>query len=113
MRYTLRFIFAVCALTFGGSALAQYYGGNAYGSASSRGSGYSAPSAPRTPMPSYGTGSNWNSTTVDGYTRRDGTYVAPHQRSMPDASQNNNWSTKGNQNPYTGRAGTQPGNGYR
>jgi hypothetical protein len=39
---------------------------------------------------------------VEGYTRRDGTYVAPHYRSTPDSSLSNNWSQPGNVNPYTG-----------
>ena len=43
---------------------------------------------------------------VGGYTRKDGTYVAPHYRSAPDGSFYNNWSTKGNVNPYTGTPGT-------
>ena len=43
---------------------------------------------------------------VKGYTRKDGTYVAPHNRSAPDGNFQNNWSTKGNVNPYTGKPGT-------
>jgi hypothetical protein len=46
-------------------------------------------------------------TSVRGHTRRDGTYVAPHKRSSPDKSRTNNWSAKGNANPYTGKKGTQ------
>lgn len=42
---------------------------------------------------------------VRGYTRKDGTYVAPHHRSDPDGRRDNNWSSKGNQNPYTGEKG--------
>jgi hypothetical protein len=41
---------------------------------------------------------------VSGYYRKSGTYVAPHYRSDPDTSFSNNWSTKGNYNPYTGKA---------
>lgn len=44
---------------------------------------------------------------VRGYVRRDGTYVQPHYRSNPDGNFNNNWSTKGNINPYTGEPGTR------
>lgn len=44
---------------------------------------------------------------VRGYTTKSGTYVAPHYRSSPDSSKLNNWSTKGNVNPYTGQAGTK------
>ena len=43
---------------------------------------------------------------VDGYTRRDGTYMAPHYRSSPDSTPFNNYSTRGNVNPYTGQVGT-------
>ncbi|NRD78467.1 hypothetical protein HPT25_13955 [Bacillus sp. BRMEA1] len=44
---------------------------------------------------------------VHGYYRKDGTYVRPHYRSDPDGNFNNNWSTKGNINPYTGEEGTK------
>lgn len=39
---------------------------------------------------------------VRGYTRKDGTYVAPHYRSDPDGSIYNNYSYPGNYNPNTG-----------
>lgn len=42
---------------------------------------------------------------VRGYTRRDGAYVQPHYRSAPDRNVYNNWSTRGNANPYTGQSG--------
>jgi hypothetical protein len=45
-------------------------------------------------------------TYVQGYTRKDGTYVQPHYRTKADNSQFNNYSTKGNVNPYNGKAGT-------
>jgi len=41
-----------------------------------------------------------------GYTRKNGTYVAPHHRTAPDKSKANNYGTKGNTNPYTGKKGT-------
>ena len=44
---------------------------------------------------------------VRGYYRSDGTYVEPHYRSEPDGNFYNNWSTKGNVNPYTGEEGTK------
>jgi hypothetical protein len=47
------------------------------------------------------------SSSVRGYARRNGTYVMPHSRSVPDHSLSNNWSTKGNVNPFTGRPGTK------
>lgn len=45
---------------------------------------------------------------VQGYTRKDGTYVAPHQRTSPDRNPYNNYNFPGNYNPNTGR--TTPGN---
>jgi len=44
---------------------------------------------------------------VRPYTKKDGTYVAPHHRSAPDGLKGNNWSTKGNTNPYTGKPGSK------
>jgi uncharacterized protein YxeA len=35
---------------------------------------------------------------VRGYTKKSGTYVAPHRRTNPDKSKSNNYSTKGNYN---------------
>lgn len=42
---------------------------------------------------------------VKGYYKKNGTYVKPHYRSAPDSSINNNWTTRGNVNPYTGADG--------
>lgn len=75
-------VFAV--LVTSGAAMAQTsqkgYGSQPYGS-------------------TYGTGSNPNSNSVDGYTRRDGTYVQPHTRTNPDSSRSNNYGAPGNYNP--------------
>lgn len=43
---------------------------------------------------------------VKGYTKKNGTYVAPHYKSTPNKSKFDNYSTKGNINPYTGKKGT-------
>ena len=45
---------------------------------------------------------------VKGYYKSNGTYVAPHTRSAPNGTTSDNWSTIGNTNPHTGKAGTQP-----
>jgi hypothetical protein len=45
---------------------------------------------------------------VRGYTRKDGTYVAPHYQTDPNGTRNDNWSTTGNVNPFTGKEGTKP-----
>lgn len=46
---------------------------------------------------------------VNGYYRSDGTYVAPHYQTNPNGTRDDNWSTRGNVNPYTGRPGSRPG----
>ena len=51
--------------------------------------------------------SNAKDTYVKGYTKKDGTYVPAHHRSSPNSSKSDNWSTKGNTNPYTGKAGAK------
>ena len=42
---------------------------------------------------------------VPGYLKGNGTYVQPHYRSDPDGIRSNNWSYRGNRNPYTGKIG--------
>ena len=44
---------------------------------------------------------------VKGYTKKDGTYVAPHRATNPNKTQRDNWSSKPNTNPYTGKQGTR------
>ena len=48
---------------------------------------------------------NYNTTTVSGYTRSNGTYVQSHVRTMPNSTNWDNFSTKGNSNPFTGSTG--------
>ena len=43
---------------------------------------------------------------VQGYYRADGTYVQGYYRSAPNNTTLDNYSTKGNTNPYTGQQGT-------
>ena len=54
-----------------------------------------------------GVGSKPVSTHVNGYVKKDGTYVEPHQRSTADKQFENNWTTKGNDNPVTGKDGSR------
>jgi hypothetical protein len=42
---------------------------------------------------------------VRGHLTRKGSYVAAHGQTNADRSKLNNWSTKGNLNPYTGKKG--------
>jgi hypothetical protein len=48
---------------------------------------------------------------VGGYFKSNGTYVEGHWRTEPNSTRNDNWSTVGNTNPYTGCIGTKQG-GY-
>jgi hypothetical protein len=58
--------------------------------------------------------STGGSVRVRSYIRRDGTYVQPSHRTQPDGNFNNNWSTRGNVNPYTSEEGKRdiPPAGY-
>ena len=42
---------------------------------------------------------------VHGYTRSNGTYVRPYYRSSPNGTVRDNFSYRGNINPYTGAVG--------
>lgn len=42
---------------------------------------------------------------VNGYTKKDGTYVQGHYKTTPNSNMFDNFSTKGNINPYTGKSG--------
>ena len=44
---------------------------------------------------------------VQGYTRANGTYVQGYYRTSPNGTTLDNYSTKGNVNPYTGQPGTR------
>ena len=46
-------------------------------------------------------------TYVRGHTRSNGTYVDGHMRSSGNSTQSDNWSSRGNSNPYTGEQGTR------
>lgn len=51
-----------------------------------------------------------NAGSVNGYIKKDGTYVAPHFRSSSNGTVTDNYSFQGNSNPYNGSAGS---NRYR
>lgn len=91
-RLILALVFALCS----GGALAR--GGGHSG-------GHSGVGRSSTSHASHG-----GAHTVRGYTRKNGTYVAPHRATNPDKSKANNWSSKGNRNPDTGKEGTKDPN---
>ncbi len=47
------------------------------------------------------------SVSVKGGITKKGTYRPPHYRTSPNKTKTDNWSTKGNVNPYTGKKGTK------
>ncbi|PMZ92601.1 hypothetical protein C1X61_01595 [Pseudomonas sp. FW215-T2] len=91
MRKVLFLAAVAAAVALSGNVYAR---GSSYGGNSSYKSSYS-----------YGSRSDH---TISGYTRSNGTYVRPSHATNPDATRNNNYSTKGNLNPYTGKYGTKP-----
>lgn len=52
----------------------------------------------------YGQSTVW----VEGYITSSGTYVPGHNRTVPNQTRNDNFSTRPNVNPYTGEVGTKP-----
>lgn len=51
--------------------------------------------------------SSGGSHSVSGHFRSSGSYVQPHRATNPNGSRLDNWSTRGNVNPYTGQPGTK------
>lgn len=52
-------------------------------------------------------GTNPSHVNVQGYYREDGTYVKPYTRTAPNPTIKDNFSFKGNVNPYTGKVGSK------
>ncbi|HTC00148.1 MAG TPA: hypothetical protein VK705_05650 [Ferruginibacter sp.] len=48
---------------------------------------------------------NYKTDKVRSYTKRNGTNVNSYHRTAADKTQRNNYSSKGNTNPYTGKKG--------
>jgi hypothetical protein len=51
--------------------------------------------------------SSGGSHAVKGHFKKDGKYVQPHRATNPNQTQKDNWSSKPNVNPYTGKPGTK------
>ena len=50
---------------------------------------------------------NSASHSIKGHTTKDGKYVAPSHATNPNGTKTDNYSQKGNVNPYTGKEGTK------
>lgn len=97
-------ITAACSLlAFSAIASAQY------GSVYTAPRAYSPPAYQAPAQSTYGSGSNPSNVQSSGYERSNGTYVQPYERSAPNSTRQDNYSTQGNVNPYTGAAGTKRG----
>lgn len=55
----------------------------------------------------YGTGSNPDGHSVSGHFNSNGSFTQPHHSSNPNSTQIDNYSTRGNVNPYTATTGTR------
>lgn len=42
---------------------------------------------------------------MKGHVTKQGTYVAPHHATNPNGTRRDNWSSKPNVNPHTGKTG--------
>ncbi len=121
LRTVATFLVALVSVAFSASAADRYAPKSTYTLPRSTYTvpTYTVPRAPtytvpRTPVyraPSFSTPSP-RVTSVAPYIKQNGTYVAPHFRTTPDRSFNNNFSTYPNVNPYTGKVGTRTPRGY-
>lgn len=67
---------------------------------------YSTYDLPNISSQYYSTNTNPNHVQVDGYYKKDGTYVESYMRTAPNSTIIDNFSTSPNLNPYTGKIGT-------
>ena len=92
----------VTALLLAISVAAQARGGHSggHGGGGRSGGGHSGGS-------SSGTGASHAKQHVSGYSKKTGKRVKAHNRSKADNTQRDNWDTKGNVNPDTGKPGSK------
>ncbi|HZV67133.1 MAG TPA: hypothetical protein VFG03_19745 [Telluria sp.] len=100
-----KIVLAVCAIAFALPSLARP-GGHGGGHSIAR-NGHSTGGAHHAGKQATGTGAKTQREHVSGFTKKNGTRVASHDRSTKDGTKKNNWSTKGNVNLDTGKPGTK------
>lgn len=59
------------------------------------------------PVQAKGNSRSGGNHSVRGHVKSDGTYVSPHYATNPNNTQRDNWSSKPNVNPYTGKEGVK------
>jgi hypothetical protein len=98
---TFKTLALVAALSFAAIGAAEAKGGG-------HGGGHHSGSSTTSSSSSHsGTGDHY----VHSYTRSDGTVVQGYHATNPNQTRNDNYSTRGNVNPYTGQPGTKPRDG--
>jgi hypothetical protein len=93
------FLILATAMLFHSPAFAR--GGGSHGSHHSRGRSHRSASHQSSGLESH------SYVHVRDYEKRNGHHVDAHERTTPDHTKINNWSTKGNVNPTTGQPGTK------
>ena len=101
-RFLASILALLLAVTLALPFQAEARGGGGHSGGSRSGGGHSYKASKGTTSKS-----NRSAVSVRGYTKKNGTYVKAHKRSAPNKSKGDNWSTKGNVNPYTGKVGTK------
>jgi len=79
------------------------------GASHSSGGAHHSTHAPKTQHITHTTSGTTSGDTVHvhSYTKKDGTTVTKHDRTGANTTKSDNWSTKGNVNPVTGKPGTK------
>jgi len=111
-----KFALILFSIVVGGLQIQPSFARGGYSSRSYQPQSYSSPRT-YTPRQSYNTpntNSNYNQSYkapgehyTRGYQKQDGTYVRGYHATNPNNTRQDNWSSRGNVNPYTGQAGTK------
>lgn len=111
-----KFTFLIFSVFIGSVQIQTSFARGGYSSRSYVPRSYSSPRT-YTPRQSYNTpntSSNYNQSYkvpsehyTRSYQRQDGTYVRGYHATNPNNTRQDNWSSRGNVNPYTGQAGTK------
>jgi len=111
-----KFIFILFSIIVGSLQIQSSFARGGYTSRSYAPKSYSSPRnyTPRKSYSSSRVGSNYNRSYnspgehyTRGYQRQDGTYVRGYHATNPNNTRQDNWSSRGNINPYTGQPGAK------
>lgn len=99
------FLTLIISLLASSGALAK--GGGRHSSSHHSGGGHSGGNNSGTSHSNSSHSASGTSHATKGYVKKDGTHVAPAHATNPNDAKSDNWSSKGNKNPYTGKDGTK------